>query len=478
MNVANTVGRWKTQRTASTNQLVVLASIGTFMTVLDLFIVNVAFPNIQKDFAGSRLSSLSWVLNGYAIVYAALLVAAGRIADRTGQKRGFLAGVGLFTFASLICAAASGPEVLIAGRVLQAVGAAAVLPTSLGLILNAVPADRRPWAIGIWSSIVGLAAAAGPTFGGILVTFSWRWVFLVNLPIGIVTILLSIRFLTESKNDSSTLRPDLLGAAVLTVGVAAVSLGMVEGPAWGWGSSGVIGSLVVAIIAFLGFGYRATHHASPIVEPELLRNRPFAVSAGAAFLFNAAFSVWLLGSVQHMTDIWGFSALRVGLAIAPGPVMATIIATRIQVIIQRFGARLTVGAGVVLYCAAALDWYERLGSKHAYVSTMLPGMLVAGVGYALVMPVLITTAVRGLPRDRFATGSAVGTMARQLGSVLGISALIVLLSSGGNILDEFGDAWLLMALGGLATGLVFVGFVGGTRSVAASAETSAAAAHA
>ena len=299
----------------------------------------------------------------------------------------------------------------------------------------------------------------------------------MNLPIGIVAIVLGLRYLTESKNDASTLRPDLLGAAVLTLGVAALSLGVVEGPDWGWLSAKVVGSFTAATVSIALFVYRSGHHPSPIVEPELLRNRPFAVSAGAAFLFNAAFSLWLLGCVQHMTDIWGFSALQVGLAIAPGPVMATLVSTRIQVIVQRFGARLTVGTGTVLFSIAAFDWYERLASGHDYAAAMLPGMLLAGIGYGLTMPVLITTAVRGLPRERFATGSAVVTMARQLGSVLGISVLVVLLSNGTDITSAFSDAWLLMAIAGIATGLVFVAGVGAAAPAIASVSLEPAPAH-
>jgi EmrB/QacA subfamily drug resistance transporter len=445
------------------------------MTVLDLFIVNVAFPNMLRDFAGTSLASLSWVLNGYAIIYAALLVAAGRLADRNGQKLGFLIGVGLFTASSLLCAAAPDPTVLIIGRLLQAAGAAAVLPTSLALILNAVPAERRTWAIGVWSAIVGLAAAAGPTIGGLLVNFSWRWVFLVNLPIGIGALVFGVRYLTESNDEHATAWPDLLGAAVLTAGVGAVSLGLVKGPDWGWESARVIGAFVLAVVAIAWFARRSAHHPSPIVEPELLRNRAFAVSAAAAFLFNAAFSIWLLGCVQHLTDDWGYSALRVGLAIAPGPIMATLISTQIQAIVQRFGARASVGFGTFAFALASFDWQQRLGADHAYLSAMLPGMLVAGIGYGLTMPVIITTAVRGLPRERYATGNAVVSMARQLGSVLGISLLVVLLSNGKNLVDAFADGWLIMGLAGLATGIIFVAGVGRSPVVAAPVEAVAGA---
>src|SRR4051794_7368230 len=229
----------------SANSVLALVSVGVFMTVLDLFIVNVAFPNIQRDFNGVELSRLSWILNGYAIVFAALLVPAGRIADRIGQKRVFIAGLSLFTVASALCAVATGPNTLTAARLIQAAGAAAVTPTSLSILLNAISAERRAWALGIWTAVGGTAAAAGPTIGGLLTTVSWRWVFLVNVPIGIVAILLSRVMLVEHKNDENGHRPDLLGAGLLTLGIASLALGIVQGPEWGWSSPRVTGAFVV-----------------------------------------------------------------------------------------------------------------------------------------------------------------------------------------------------------------------------------------
>src|SRR5215475_14256889 len=209
--------RWK---------VLLITSVGLFMASLDLFIVNIAFPDLARDFDGASFSSLSWVLNGYAIVFAALLVPAGRIADRVGRKRVFLLGLVVFSLASALCAAAPSVEALVGARVLQAVGGAMMIPTTLGLILPAFPPEQRALAIGIWSAVGGVAAALGPPLGGLVLELSWHWIFLVNVPIGLITALLAIRVLDEVREPEDG-RPDLLGAVELALGIGALTLGIV-----------------------------------------------------------------------------------------------------------------------------------------------------------------------------------------------------------------------------------------------------------
>src|SRR3954447_18862679 len=216
------------------------------MASLDLFIVNIAFPTIAADFDNASISSLSWVLNAYAIVFAALLVPAGRIADRIGRKRVFIAGLGTFALASALCAAAPSVPVLVGARVLQAAGGAMMLPATLGLILPVFPAEQRALAVGIWSAVGGVAAALGPPIGGLLVGLSWRWIFVVNVPIAIVTILLARRVLDEVREPGQTERPDVLGAVLLTGGIALLTGGIVQGPDWGWGDPRVVAAFVTA----------------------------------------------------------------------------------------------------------------------------------------------------------------------------------------------------------------------------------------
>src|SRR3954469_10579977 len=216
-------------------------SVAAFMASLDLFIVNVAFPNIAREFPGSSLGDLSWILNGYAVLYAALLVPLGRLADRYGRLNGFLAGLFLFTAASAACAASQNLWSLVVFRGLQAVGAAALTPTSLGLLLAATPAEKRARAVRIWAAIGALAAAFGPVVGGLLVQASWRWVFVVNVPFGILAIVAAWRFVPDSRDLAVTRTPDLFGSALVAVGIGALALALVKGPGWGWTSYGVGG---------------------------------------------------------------------------------------------------------------------------------------------------------------------------------------------------------------------------------------------
>jgi EmrB/QacA subfamily drug resistance transporter len=440
----------------SVNLVLGIVSIGAFMTALDLFIVNVAFPDIQKDFSGSSLSSLSWILNAYAIVFAALLVPAGRLADRIGQKRVFIAGIALFTAASVLCALSNDTPMLVGARVIQAIGAAAVTPTSLALLLNAVPTERRSWAIGIWAAVSGMAAATGPTVGGLLVSLTWRWVFIVNVPIGIISIIVALRVLREPPVDRRSATPDFLGAGLLTLAIASLSLGIVRGPEWGWQSAEVIGAFAATVLLIAVVAYRSATHPSPIVEPAILRVPTFAISTVAMILFNVAFSIMLLGLVQFFSDLWGYSALRTGLAISPGPLAVPFVAPRGHLLVRRIGVRAVVMLGTSLFAASAAYLYLFADEQRSYLTHALPGLVLGGIGFGLTFPTLLTTASRSLPAQRFATGSAVVTMARQIGAVLGVSILIVLLSNGrDDLLGAFNDGRLVMAGASLAAGLLF-----------------------
>src|SRR5256714_6467829 len=231
-----------------------IVSTGIVLATLDQFIVNIAFPSIQHSLGGS-VSTLSWVLNGYSIVFAALLVPAGRLADRSGRKLGFLAGVAIFTAASALCAAASSVGLLVAARALQGIGAAVMIPSSLGLLLAAYPPERRAGAVRAWAAVTGASAALGPVVGGLLVEASWRWVFIVNVPIGIGALAVGLRLLPSPAPERGPL-PDLLGSFWIAAAIGAVSLGLVKGQAWGWGSGRIVGSFVAAVLLGVFFVIR------------------------------------------------------------------------------------------------------------------------------------------------------------------------------------------------------------------------------
>src|SRR4051812_26222300 len=332
-------------------KVLAVVSTAVFMSSLDLFIVNIAFPDIQRDFAGSSLASLSWILNGYAIVFAALLVPFGRSADRLGRKRSFIAGLSLFTLASALSALAPNVELLVAARVLQAVGAAAVFPTSLALLLPEFPPAQRRTAVAIWAAVGGVAAAAGPPIGGLLVQAGWQLVFLVNVPIGAVLLVAAVRTLTETREPKGTPAPDLGGAALLTAAIGSLTFGIVKAADWGWGDTRTLALLAGAALLLAAFWRRSTTHPAPIVEPELLEVRSFAFANAGALLFFMAFGAMLLSSVLFLTGVWHESVLRAGLQIAPGPAMAALFAVPAGLLAARVGERVTGALGALLFAA-------------------------------------------------------------------------------------------------------------------------------
>lgn len=421
-----------------------IISAGVFVVNLDLFIVNVAVPALSASFDGSSLASLSWVLNAYAIVFAALLTVAGRLADRYGHRRGFLLGLAVFTVASALCALAPGVGWLVAARVLQAAGAAALMPTSLALLLVNTPPERRPQAIRSWAAIGGIAAGLGPVVGGLLVEADWRWVFLVNVPVGVVGLVAGARLLPDARPDREGRLPDLVGAALLTVAIGSLALGLVKSDAWGWSSPGVLVSLLAAVALVTAFVLRSARHPAPIVELPMLRTPAFAAATVAALFFTAAFAAMLLTSVLWCQQVWGYSAIRTGLAIAPGPLVVPLLAVNSGPVVRRFGAGRTAALGCLLFGAGLAWWATVLGTDPHYATGLLPGMLLTGIGVGFALPTLVGAAAAALPPTRFATGSAVTTMARQTGSVLGVALMVTLLGAPATsdaALDAFRHGW-------------------------------------
>ncbi|HEX8052879.1 MAG TPA: MFS transporter [Thermoleophilaceae bacterium] len=430
---------------------------GVFLASLDLFIVNIAFPDIARDFEDSSLSEMSWILNAYAIVFAALLVPAGRWADRAGRKRGFLYGLALFTLASAVSAAAPSLEVLVGARVLQAGGAALMVPTSLGLLIPEFPAERRAAVVALWAAVGGVAAAAGPPIGGVLVEASWRWVFLVNIPIGLVALVAGARTLREIRDPSGE-RPDVLGAAMLAGGIGALTGAIVKGPDWGWGDTPTVALFATAAALVALVVARSRTHPAPVVEPELVRIRSTAFANLAAMLFFAGFGALLLGSVLFLTSVWGESTLSAGLMVAPGPAMAAVFSVPSGLLGERYGARLVGAAGAVVIALSAIWWVSTMGSEPDYAGTFLAPFMLGGVGVGLAIPSITGVATAALPPTRFATGTALVGMSRQIGAALGVAVLVAIVGTPapGDAVATFGHGWLFVAGAMGATGIAML----------------------
>jgi EmrB/QacA subfamily drug resistance transporter len=428
-------------------RVLVIVSVATFVASLDLFIVNIAFPSIKHEFAGTSDATLSWVLSAYAIVMAALLVPAGRLADLLGRKRLFMGGLITFVGASALCAAAPDTGWLIAARIVQAAGGAILMPTSLALLLAEFPPQQRALAVAVWSATGAVAAAAGPPVGGLLVQASWRWVFLVNLPIGLVTAVLAARVLRESRDPEGKRFPDLAGAALLVLASSALMLAIVQGQSWGWTSVRVLGLLVGSAVLTAAFLYQSLRHGAPVLELGLFRSRAFSAANIASTLFFAAFGAMLLSNVLFLTRAWHEDILTAGLQISPGPLMAAAFAVPGTILANRYGQRTIAALGALLFASGGVWWLTHVGLEPNYVTEVLPGMLLGGAGVGFVIPTLASAVAASLPPARFATGSAIYGMTRQFGIALGVAVLIAVLGTPREteILGSFRSGWEVTA---------------------------------
>ena len=416
--------------TRQVTAIVGVLSLAVFMSSLDLFIVNLAFPYIARQYPGSSLSSLSWVLNGYTVVFAAVLVPAGRWADRIGRRRVLVAGLAAFSAGSALCGLAPGVAALIAARVIQAVGAGLMVPASLSLLLAAVPAPARPRALGTWSALGALGAALGPVIGGALVQVNWRWVFWINLPVGLAAIALASRTVPESKDEQVRGQPDVIGAGLLAGAVGLLALALVKAPSWGWGSAGFIGLLFASAACGAAMVSRSRRHQAPVIELGLLRSRTFSGAFAASILYYAGFGAFVLNAVEFLTGVWHYSAVVAGLAIAPGPLMvlpfARVVAPRMTAWLGGPGRVAVIGCAV--NAGAQLLWYTQIQAQPAYLTHLLPAQLLGGAGVGLTIPSLLAAGSASLTPASFGTGSGILNMARQVGTVLGVAGLIAILS--------------------------------------------------
>ncbi len=363
------------------SRVLLVASFGAFLAFLDATIVNVAFPSIRESFADTTIDELSWVLNAYNIVFAASLILCGRLTDLVGRRRSFVAGVAVFTIASAACGLAPSVEFLILARVVQAFGAAMLVPASLALVIAAFPAERRAHAIGVWGASAAVAAGVGPPIGGALVQLGgWRWAFLVNLPFGLVAVWAARHELVESRAPGRRVMPDLVGAALLVVSLALLNLGIIKGGDWGWTSPEVIGSFVGAALALGLFVLSSRRHRAPMLDPTLLRLRSFDLGSVATVAAGFGFYAYLLTNVLWLQYVWGYDVLKAGLALVPGAVVAALVASRLGPLAERYGYRVFVVPGAVVWAAAYLWYHQRVGLEPAFWAEWMPGQVLSGIG--------------------------------------------------------------------------------------------------
>src|SRR6266511_1003121 len=437
------------ERRVSRNGALLVASFGALLACLDATIVNVAFPSICVSFPGSSFETLSWVLTAYNIVFAALLVAAGRFADLFGRRRMFTSGIVLFTIASGLCAVAPSVSLLVAARAVQAVGAALLVPASLALVVEAFPAAQRARAVGLWGAAAAAAAGLGPPLGGALVEiYNWRLAFLINLPLGVLAVALGRRFLVESRAPGRRTLPDLRGALLLGISIALLTLGIVQGNSWGWTSVGVLVSFAAAVVAAALFVASSRQHSVPILDPKLLRIRSFAVANAVTFVAGMGFYAYLLNNILWLHYVWGWSLLLAGLGVAPGAVVAAAISGPLGRIADERGYRVVAIPGGLIWAGAYVWYLTQVGSHPAFLSEWLPGQVLSGIGVGATLPILGSAALGAVPGGRFATASSVVSSARQLGGVIGVAILVALVGTptAATILTRLQHGWIFTAV--------------------------------
>lgn len=430
-----------------------VASTAVFLVLLDTTAVIAAYTSLRAQFSSVSVADLSWTLNAYTVLFAALLVPAGRLADLMGRKRIFLHGLALFCLASALCAWAPDITTLIAARAVQAAGAALLTPASLALVLGAFPIEKRAAAVGLYSAVGALAAAVGPAFGSwVIEVSSWHWVFLVNVPLGGVAWALARRHLQESTSPETGARPDWPGITLLTLGAGAVVWGIVRADSPGWVQPTAAGAAGLALL--MAFGWWAKGKPAAALDLTLFADRSFLFVNLATAVFGVAFTAMFLSSFLFLMGIWGYSQGLAGWAVTPGPLVVIPVAVAAGRLAGRIGHRPLLVSGGVLYAVAQAWLSARIGSTPSYLATWLPSQLLGGAAVGLVLPALSGAAVAKLGPSRFGVGVGVNNAVRQLGSAAGAALAVAMVGRSTAALSQFQWLHAVLATLGLLTALL------------------------
>jgi EmrB/QacA subfamily drug resistance transporter len=432
--------------------VLVSTGLAVFAVLLDTTILFVAFTAIGADFPTVGISSLSWVLNAYTIALAATLIPGGRLADRIGRRRAFLGAVVVFTVASILCGLAGSIELLIAARVLQGIGAAVLVPASLALVLQTFPRAKVPMAIAIWSAIGAVAGAVGPTLGAFVVEHAgWRWAFYVNLPVGLVSLALGRRVLSEGREANPGAIPDPFGVLLLVAALAAMAWAIVQTESWGWVSGSFVGTFTVALLLIALFIRRCARVANPLIDLKLFESLSCRLANAGTFVFAVGFSAMFLGNVLFLTEVWGYSIMRAGLAVSLGPLVVATTAPIFGRLAGRIGQRRLLIPGGLVWASSGVLLLATASTHVDFARVYLPAILLSGLGVSLTLPQLASASVQGLHADGYGAGSAVNQCIRNLGGTLGVALVIAFVGTLGaaGALDSFHSVWWLLVASGV-----------------------------
>jgi EmrB/QacA subfamily drug resistance transporter len=409
--------------------------LGLFMILLDGTIVNIAIPHIQTYFDTS-FSNIEWVMNAYILAFAVLLVTMGRFGDLWGRRRLFVGGMVLFTLGSLACGLAPSIYLLIAFRVVQGVGGAAMMPSTLSIIANVFPAGKRGAAMGVWGGVSGLASGLGPVLGGIIIQYvtwpsvagSWRWIFLVNIPVGIVGVFLALRLVPESKNPTAVQTLDLPGVGLISASLFCLTFALIEGQKYGWTSATILGLFAGAVVAFAVFYWREHRVSQPLIDFSLFRSLNFTAGNATGLLLSAAMMGAFFMIPIFLQSVLGFTAIKAGLVMAPMSVVIIFAAPVAGMLSDRVGSKWIVAAGMFIL-AFGLGWMaglvpgvEKISPGTTSLSLLVP-FLLSGIGIGLAVAPVTSAVMATAPKERVGNASGVLSTMRQVGSLMGIAIL-------------------------------------------------------
>ena len=438
-------------------------TFGLFMIMLDNTVVNVSLPAMQRSL-GLQISELEWVVTGYALTFGALMLTGGKLADLFGRRRAFIAGLLVFTLASLGCGLAPGPGTLIAWRVVQGLGAALMNPATLSIITVTFPPRERGRAIGIWVCVSALAL--GPPFGGFITEkVSWSWIFFINVPIGVAAVVAALAFIDESRNTSLEQRADVPGLLTFALGLFALTYGLIEANAHGWGSVRIVGSFALAAVMLASFIALERHQRVPMLDLSLFRDRTFAGANTVMLLVALAmFGVFFYMSL-YMQQVLGYSPFQAGAAFLPMTLLIITVAPRAGELADRIGSRVLACGGQLLV-ALALVLFARLRVDSGYGSLLVP-MVVSGAGMAMTMTPATAAAMSAVRADKAGVGSAVLNSARQVGGSIGIALTGAVVASGLSDALARGEAGPVAFVQGMHGGFLLCAAIALTGSVIA-----------
>jgi EmrB/QacA subfamily drug resistance transporter len=457
--------------------VLLICCLSLFVVGLDITVVNVALPSIAQDLHAG-ISGLQWTVSAYTVVLASLLLFSGSTADRFGRRRIFVAGLAVFSLASLLCSLATSVGLLVAFRVLQAVGGSMLNPVAMSIVTNTFTEPReRAQAVGVWGAVFGVSMALGPVVGGIVVdAIGWRPIFYVNVPIGLIAIVLALRFIPESRAPRAR-RFDPLGQALVIVLLSTLTFGIIEAPSRGWTSPVIVGALSASVAALVGMVWHELRREEPLIDLRFFRSIPFASSITISVAAFSAFGGFLFLNTLYLQDARGLSPLHAGLATVPMALMTVIASPLSGRIVGHSGPRIPLlVSGLCLATASAL----LVGIDPATpLAHLLAAYVIFGIGFGLVNAPITNAAVSGMPRAQAGVAAALATTSRQFGQTLGVAVVGAIVASqagqsaGADVVSAGPAAWwVLVACGGL---VFLLGLVATGRRARASARSTAAA---